>query len=198
MISNNTVIDSVYTPEELAEKLKLSVATVYKLLSKDEIPYFKIGKSYRIPANAFETYMIREGNLARFLTVSPRVPEAARQFIEQLEAADRALKNQIVAIMLYGSYARGDYNEGSDIDLLVLVRETSAEIEQWIGDLSSDAMGAGEFQEFLSPIRMSQRHWNVLAENNSPLYEQICGEGIVLWPKELKSPKDIVSAPARS
>ena len=41
-----------YTPDQVAEILQLSTSTVYGLIERGEIVAKKIGKVYRIPANA--------------------------------------------------------------------------------------------------------------------------------------------------
>lgn len=180
-----------FTPEEIASRLKLSVATVYKLISQSELPYFRIGKLYRIPAQAFESYIMEGGNLARFMGPAPKIPLAARHFVELVDNSSVRIKKQIAAITLFGSYARGDQSEYSDIDLLVLLTSANTAIERQISSFSSKAMAAGNFEEFLSPIRMSLAHWKILVENKSPLYKEIRKEGVVLWPKDLGSLKDI-------
>lgn len=190
--------ESFFTPEELSLRLKLSVATVYKLIAKDEIPYFKIGKSYRIPASALIAFMMQEGNLGRFVSRGPVVPEAAKHFIHEIETASKDVKENIIAVVLFGSYARGDFNEDSDIDMLVIVKENSAEVQNRISEISSSAMEAANFDEFLSPMKMSLVHWTESGRRQLPLYEEIQNEGIILWPKDLKSLKDIESVRGRS
>ncbi|KKP81318.1 MAG: binding domain, excisionase family protein [Candidatus Levybacteria bacterium GW2011_GWB1_35_5] len=44
--------NEVYTPEEVAQMLKLSKNTVYDLINRGELIAKKIGKVYRIPANS--------------------------------------------------------------------------------------------------------------------------------------------------
>lgn len=51
MFSNTNPI-KVYTPEQVAEILQLSKATVYSLIARGEIAAQKIGKVYRIPASS--------------------------------------------------------------------------------------------------------------------------------------------------
>jgi putative molybdopterin biosynthesis protein len=46
-----------YSPEELAEKLKVNKMTVYRLLKKGELPYHQIGKLKRIRREDFEEYL---------------------------------------------------------------------------------------------------------------------------------------------
>jgi len=189
--------EDIYTPEELAAKLKLSTATVYKLLGQDKLPYFKVGKSYRIPAQALAAYMMAEGNLKRFISFEPKIPAAARSFVEQIMQGPAQLKRQIAAVILFGSYARGTHTEDSDIDLLVLLKKTSPEIERQVAGASSKAMELCDFDEFLSPIRMTVDHWSELASMHAPLYEEILKEGIVLWTNDIELQKDIESAHAK-
>jgi len=77
-------------------------------------------------------------------------------------------------IVLYGSAARGDLEEGSDIDLLVVLPEVDWEIEQQISDCCFDAglkcgrvistacFGRDEIGE--SPLRVSPFVLNVRRE----------------------------------
>jgi excisionase family DNA binding protein len=189
--------EQFFTPEDISEKFKLSVATVYKLIAQDKIPYFKIGKSYRIPAGALDSFIMQEGNLARFMSSGPMVPTAAKQFVKEIEA-DKDVREKIIAAILFGSYARGNYDENSDIDLLVIVKENTEELQSRLSEISSIAMEATDFEEFLSPVRMSLAHWIELGEQKSPLYDEIQEEGIILWPKGLISPKDIENVQERS
>ena len=46
------IVPKVYTPEEVAEILKLSKNTVYDLISRGEIIAKRIGKVYRIPESS--------------------------------------------------------------------------------------------------------------------------------------------------
>lgn len=187
-----------FTPEEMAKKLKLSAATVYKLLNNGGLPYFKVGKCYRIPAKAFEAYVMREGNIAQFIAPRITIPAAARSFVEIVNKAPKKLKQQILAIMLFGSHARGNANKESDIDILVIVSSCTAAIEKTIAEFSSRAMAHGNFEEFLSPIRMSHAHWKKLIAANSPLVDEIKKEGILLWSRESKLPADIETAQKRN
>ena len=50
--------DTLYTPEEIAQKLKLSKYTIYEMIKKGEIPAHRIGRSLRISESQFEAYLI--------------------------------------------------------------------------------------------------------------------------------------------
>jgi excisionase family DNA binding protein len=198
MALRNPSQETFLTPEELSARFKLSVATVYKLLAQEKLPYFRVGKCYRIPETALAAYILREGNLARFVPAAPAIPDAARHFIAAVEQLDPKERRSVVAVILFGSYARGDFGEHSDIDLLVIVRANTREIQRRVAELSSAAMEATDFEEFLSPLRMSLAHWRELKEERSPLFQQIEKEGVVLWPRGSGSPRDIAAAPARN
>ena len=48
----------------------------------------------------------------------PNIPENINKIIDEfVKGAKEILGDRVKKIILYGSYARGDYNEGSDIDI---------------------------------------------------------------------------------
>src|SRR3989344_5589630 len=51
-MNDNLTYPKFYTPEQVAKILQLSKNTVYQLIHKGEITAKKIGKVYRIPADA--------------------------------------------------------------------------------------------------------------------------------------------------
>ena len=49
-----TITSITFTPREVAVRYKLSVATVYRLIGRGEIPAIRIGGQFRVPADALE------------------------------------------------------------------------------------------------------------------------------------------------
>ena len=49
--------DTLYTPEEIAQRLKLSKYTIYEMIKRGEIPAHRIGRSLRITESQLETYL---------------------------------------------------------------------------------------------------------------------------------------------
>lgn len=49
----------LYTPEELAEKLKLSKYTIYEMIKRNEIEAHRIGRSLRISEGQLQDYLLR-------------------------------------------------------------------------------------------------------------------------------------------
>lgn len=98
-------------------------------------------------------------------------------YIERLR--DR-YRERLAAVVLYGSRARGDADEGSDVDLLVVLRGEFDEREEQriVWDLAhdlADAYGYG----LLGPIVASESDYR---GRMLPLFMNIRREGIELWP----------------
>lgn len=59
--------------------------------------------------------------MERFEVLSQdKVRKILREFKKEIE---NILRNKFIELILFGSYARGDYEFGSDIDVLLLVKE---------------------------------------------------------------------------
>lgn len=52
-------METVYTPEELAEKLKTTRRTVYRWIENKELKAFKAGKMWRITREDLEEFLGR-------------------------------------------------------------------------------------------------------------------------------------------
>lgn len=52
------------TPREVAEELRVSDMTVYRLIHSGELPALRVGKSYRIREDDFDAYVARRFNEA--------------------------------------------------------------------------------------------------------------------------------------
>lgn len=82
-------------------------------------------------------------------------------------------------LILYGSYARGDYNEESDIDLLILVdkekvtRDDKIKITYPLYDIELDT------GILISSIVYSKKFWQT-EYKVTPFYENVNREGIRL------------------
>ena len=85
------------------------------------------------------------------------------------------------SIILYGSYARGDYNAESDIDILILVDMSELEVgEYWnkLSDLTYDFNM--DYNLDIKPIAKSEEHFNRWVDNY-PFYANIKREGVTLY-----------------
>lgn len=81
---------------------------------------------------------------------------------------------------MYGSYARGDYKESSDVDIMILTDFSFEEIEKYRDDISDIAFDI-ELQTgiILSPIIKNIDKYNSRV-NIVPFYTNVQKEGVVL------------------
>ena len=86
--------------------------------------------------------------------------------------------DRIESIVLFGSYATGEYREDSDIDVLI------------IGDLKIDDVISVAYPIFLkygvyiSPIVMGREHFEMLKSEKTGFIENILRRGVVLYGRE--------------
>lgn len=84
-------------------------------------------------------------------------------------------------VVLYGSYARGDYTEESDIDIMILV-----DLPQEISETYSDELSEIGFEYnvnygvWVMPIVKNETHFEKWASAD-PFYSNVCKEGVVLY-----------------
>ena len=81
-------------------------------------------------------------------------------------------------ISLYGSYARGDYNESSDVDILILVDLDDAHIKQKTSELAEynfEMELKCDLQ--LSPVVINEEQFEYWSDT-LPFYKNILKEGI--------------------
>ncbi len=107
--------------------------------------------------------------------------ETLGQILEQTSARMRELYgSRLKAVILYGSYARGDYVEESDIDIAVLVDASRAQIQQQFKAVSHFVSRLGlEHNVVISPALIPFGEYQKY-KHASPYYRAIAREGIVL------------------
>ena len=108
-----------------------------------------------------------------------KIDKAIQEFIKGVKniLGERAKK-----IILYGSYARGDYNDSSDIDIMILTDLSDEEIVRYrdkILDYAYDIEWDNNFDITLSPLVKNIDKFNYWLEA-LPFYRNVQKEGIVL------------------
>ncbi len=98
-----------------------------------------------------------------------------------IEAAVRVLKEQfpIERIILFGSKARGDCDEHSDIDLLLISSRSLhwKEEKAIVGSLFDIGM---EFDVIFSPLFASSDDWNGGIFMEFPIYQEVIRYGAIV------------------
>lgn len=81
---------------------------------------------------------------------------------------------------MYGSYARGDHRENSDVDLMILVETPEDRISIFadrVSDRTFDYLI--KYGINISPVIKNEEHFNYWVEN-LPYYRNVRDEGIVI------------------
>ena len=90
------------------------------------------------------------------------------------------LGNRVKKIILYGSYARGDYNNSSDIDILILTDYEREECYNAFKKISEMTYGLDlEYDVILMPLINNINDFNNGVEC-VPFYINVQKEGIIL------------------
>ena len=107
-----------------------------------------------------------------------RVPEAIRPILREVKATLEAIyKDRLRGIVLYGSWARGEASDGSDIDLLILldnVQDPVAELDEYSKEIHEIDL---EYDVVISTVPVDAAQF---ATGKLPLYVRARREGIVL------------------
>jgi predicted nucleotidyltransferase len=89
----------------------------------------------------------------------------------------KTLGDNVVSITLFGSRARGEGTEESDIDVLILLEESNLETDWRISEITADYML--EYDIPLSPIIFTEEEWSTNKKRGSFFVESVEKEGVL-------------------
>ena len=106
-----------------------------------------------------------------------KIDKILKQFISQISDL---IGDRLKKVILYGSYARGDYKNNSDIDIMILTDFNDEELQEYrikIRDLACDL----ELEDNIisSPIVRNIEKYNNRI-NVIPFYMNVQKEGVIL------------------
>lgn len=90
----------------------------------------------------------------------------------------RLFGDRLRGITLFGSWARGEASEESDVDLLVLVEDLSNAEAHTVGQLAGDAMT--NYDVLLSPLALSTGRFAELGARERLIAREIARDGVPL------------------
>ena len=105
-----------------------------------------------------------------------KVPLHIRKLMKELkEGLFRIYGDKLKAVYLYGSYARGDYRQGSDVDVMILLKDYKNYWEELrrSTELASDI--SLEYDVTVSRLIMKDIQWK---ESDMPVLRNIHKEGL--------------------
>jgi predicted nucleotidyltransferase len=110
--------------------------------------------------------------------MSQRVLELMGAYVHEIQ---KIYGSHLRKVILYGSYARGDYREDSDIDIMILLDISDLEIKEYFEQLVSTTFDFNMDHEMdIKPIAKNEEHFQKWIMNY-PFYSNINAEGVVLY-----------------
>jgi predicted nucleotidyltransferase len=94
------------------------------------------------------------------------------------DAVKSRLGEYVVRMSVFGSKVRGDYQEASDIDVLVIVKERSLRVMDQIAEITSDLNV--KYDLSISPVVFSEQEYDMNAKMASPFSLAVREEGLSL------------------
>ena len=109
--------------------------------------------------------------------MTTNITDIMQQFADRVRGL---LGNTLDSVIVYGSYARGDYSELSDIDVMILVTLTEEKIKKISDEISDMAFEyLMKFGVDISPVITNIDHFNYWVDN-LPYYRNVRDEGVRL------------------
>lgn len=93
--------------------------------------------------------------------------------------------SEVVLVSLFGSKVRGDFDEESDIDVLLVVEDRTSQLWEDIVEIETDLML--KYDSVISSLIMGRDNYEWHRRYRAPLYRNIERDGIDLWTRIPKS-----------
>ena len=107
----------------------------------------------------------------------PRISEISQKV---LQAAKDTLGDKLDRVILYGSYARGDYDHESDIDFLILADISQEEASCW-RSLVRDRIPYIDLEfDLLISLRVTGKSHFEQCVSFLPYYKNVLNEGVLI------------------
>lgn len=108
----------------------------------------------------------------------PRIGTVSQKVIE---AAKDTLGEKLEKIILFGSYARGDYDADSDIDFCVLAKVPNEEVPVWDRGIYERLPGIDLEHDMIVSVHVTGSEIFHQYANDLPYYMNIIREGVELY-----------------
>ena len=110
------------------------------------------------------------------------MPQAMQSLIEQYVAEIKKIYGKhLRKVILYGSYARGDFRADSDVDIMVLLDMSDLDLKAYSQQLSYMTYDFNLDNDLnIKPIAKSEDHFKKWVVNY-PFYANVYKEGVVLY-----------------
>ena len=110
------------------------------------------------------------------------MPQTMQSLIEQyISEIKKIYGSHLQKVILYGSYARGDFRPDSDVDIMILLDISDLDLKAFSQELSYMTYDFNLDNDLdIKPIAKSEAHFEKWVENY-PFYSNIHKEGVILY-----------------
>lgn len=108
-------------------------------------------------------------------TLSPRISGLIQRFARDTKSL---LADNIVAEYLFGSYATQTQTPLSDIDILIVVKQSSRDLQWQLAGLASEY--SLEYELCFSPLLQDRRSWEKHRQYQTLFYQEVTEHGVAL------------------
>lgn len=110
--------------------------------------------------------------------IAPPVKGALDSFLREILYRQ---SDNVLRVVLFGSFARGDDDDNSDIDVFLMLKRDSMKEENDVVDSSYSADLSSNFKTYIAPFTMSEERYLEGAKYGFPIVKNIEREGVVLY-----------------
>jgi len=134
-------------------------------------------------------YSLNEDNLLVSRIIIPAFKIEERLIQDLANQFSEGMGKDLVSIILFGSTARGEEGAGSDIDLILVVKDGTDldKLDEKVSEISLES--AASFGGLISPILLTEAEYANKKRSKNAFWRTVMQEGIELTPKELEEVK---------
>jgi len=111
------------------------------------------------------------------IITNPYISEISQKV---LQAAKDTLGERLDRVILYGSYARGDYDNESDIDFFILANVPQEEAGKWRNEINKKIPYIDLDYDILVSLKVTGCDIFKQYVNTLPFYQNVIREGVLL------------------
>ena len=173
-----------YTVSEFAAVTGKDPGNIRRLLINGTIMGEKAGRQWLIPQNTYfpADGRIKTGEYRKWRynkSLRQKEPMLAKRLSEMCILLSSVYGRALDRVILYGSYARGEQTDDSDVDIALMIKDTVTEsTHDKMLDIIVDF--ELELEKTLSVIQIDQKNY-LEWRNTLPFYRNIDREGVILW-----------------
>lgn len=97
------------------------------------------------------------------------------------EKAREIFGDKLVSVILYGSYARGDYDDESDVDIMLLVNMPQEEYQQYREKITLLSSTLSLKNDITVSIKVKDNNIFIQYKDSIPFYKNVINDGVKIY-----------------